>query len=136
TPDPATDDPAFCSSPPRSCSSCADSEVTVMTVYSALNVTPAGVPVVGALGVLAVLLFLVWDALRRAGEPWFRWLVPVGFCMLLGSLALGVPAILVSGAVMGMGLGLSNYWRWTGRNALARRKSRTRRRLKLPPIDS
>ncbi|MBB1243142.1 hypothetical protein GL263_06115 [Streptomyces durbertensis] len=110
--------------------------MTTAALHCALNVTPAGVPVVGALGALALLLFLLWDALRRAGEPWFRWLLPVGFCMLLGSLAIGIPAILVSGGVMGLGLGLSSYWRWTGRNALARRKSRTRRRLQLPPLDS
>lgn len=40
----------------------------------AVDVTPAGIPVVGAVMALGVLAFLVWDALRAPGEPWFRWL--------------------------------------------------------------
>ncbi|WP_225844187.1 hypothetical protein [Streptomyces albus] len=91
-----------------------------MIFQIALNVTPAGIPVVGALAVVGFFLFLVWDALRKAGEPWFRWLLPGGFVVLLAGIALGVAVIIVGGIIMGAGLGLSNYWRWTGRNALRR----------------
>ncbi|MFF8287497.1 hypothetical protein ACF06W_32940 [Streptomyces albus] len=96
----------------------------------ALNVTPAGIPVVGALMVMGFFLFLIWDALRKAGEPWFRWLLPGGFVVLLAGIALGLAVIIIGGILMGAGMGLSNYWRWTGRNAL----KRDDRRKKPPPV--
>ncbi|MGA5294670.1 hypothetical protein [Streptomyces koyangensis] len=96
----------------------------------AVNVTPAGIPVVGALMALGALAFLVWDALRVPGEPWFRWLVPAGFCVMLPAVVRQwLPLIAVAALLMGAGVGLSNYWRWTRRRG-ARRPSR---RAKLPP---
>ncbi|UQA97539.1 hypothetical protein [Streptomyces halobius] len=97
----------------------------------AVNVTPAGVPVIGAVIALALLAGLVWDALRKPGEPWFRWLLPAGYCLLLAGFAVGPPLIVGAALVMGAGLALTNRWRWTHRNAQARRPS-GRNRLRLP----
>ncbi|MFJ4945015.1 hypothetical protein DI273_20065 [Streptomyces violascens] len=98
----------------------------------AVNVTPAGIPVVGALMALGVLAFLVWDALGVPGEPWFRWLVPAGFCLALVAVARQrLPLTAVAALLMGAGMALSNYWRWTRR----RRARRPPRRAKLPPLD-
>ncbi|MFD7888611.1 hypothetical protein ACFU9O_29275 [Streptomyces albidoflavus] len=98
----------------------------------AVDVTPAGIPVVGAVMALGVLAFLVWDALRAPGEPWFRWLVPAGFCLALPAVARQwLPLIAVAALLMGAGMARSNYWRWRRR----RRARRPSRRAKLPPLD-
>ncbi|MGA5005853.1 hypothetical protein ACPCDX_12710 [Streptomyces koyangensis] len=84
----------------------------------------------GALMALGALAFLVWDARRVPGEPWFRWLVPAGFCVMMPAVVRQwLPLIAVAALLMGAGMGLSNYWRWTRRRG-ARRPSR---RAKLPP---
>lgn len=78
------------------------------------------------------LLLLLWDAVRKPGEPWFRWLLPGGYILLV--IAIGVSLILLVPAVliMSAGLGLTNYWRWTGRNTL-KRKGRHRLPVYRPP---
>ncbi|MBO1285049.1 hypothetical protein G6W47_19800 [Streptomyces sp. CAI-21] len=67
----------------------------------AVDVTPAGIPVVGAA-----------MALPAVARQW-------------------LPLLAVAALLMGAGMALSNYWRWTRR----RRARRPSRRAKLPPLD-
>ncbi|RWZ73516.1 hypothetical protein EQK42_23980 [Streptomyces albidoflavus] len=88
-----------------------------------------GIPVVGAVIALGVLAFLLWDAVRVPGEPWFRWMSPGGYCLMLFAITqYWVPVIAFSALLMGVGMGLSNYWRWRGRH-----RSRGQWHRKIPP---
>lgn len=84
----------------------------------------------GALMALAGLIGLLWDATRKPGEPWFRWLMPLGYCVMLVGLTVALAVGLVGVLIMSVGLGLTNYWRWTGRTAFDRKP----KRKKPPPV--
>lgn len=82
----------------------------------ALNVTPDGMPVVVALMLLGLLAVAIWDATRFPGEPWFRWLLPVSYCVIVASAVLEIyPLLFLACVTGGAGLALTNYWRWTKR---------------------
>ncbi|MFD8317828.1 hypothetical protein [Kitasatospora purpeofusca] len=73
-------------------------------------------PVASFLLLLAVLGACLWDAQRIAGEPWFRWLLPSGFTVLVLAIATELLPLIVIGATLAAaGLALTNYWRWTRR---------------------
>lgn len=76
------------------------------------------VPHAAFLLIIPVLAYLLCDAIRHPGEPWFRWLAPVASVFLWVSVLLfSVPLVILAAFAMAAGIGLSNYWRWThGRN--------------------
>ncbi|MER6777914.1 MULTISPECIES: hypothetical protein [unclassified Streptomyces] len=79
----------------------------------AVNVTPAGIPVVGVVVMAGLLGFFVWDSLRLPGGLWFRWLLPLGFIpAMTGGLLNSLPLILIGALVMGVGFGFGKKWRW------------------------
>ncbi|MGW7445543.1 hypothetical protein [Kitasatospora sp. NPDC054795] len=85
-------------------------------MHLALTVTPHGIPVLGVLVGAAMLAVALWDARRFPGEPWFRWLLPLGLVVEYAAVAtLWLPLVPVGAVLLGAGLGLTNYWRWTRR---------------------
>jgi hypothetical protein len=80
------------------------------------NVTPNGIPILSAAMLLGLFGVCIWDATRYRGEPWFRWLLPFGYIFLLLGISVTSLAFVIFGAAVGaLGLGLTNYWRWTRR---------------------
>ncbi|WGD40489.1 hypothetical protein [Streptomyces cathayae] len=78
----------------------------------AVNVTPAGIPVVGALVILALFALSVWDALRLPAGLWFRWFIPVGFIPFLVGANFDIIWLMLAGTgVMAIGFGMSKSWR-------------------------
>ncbi|MFM9615822.1 hypothetical protein [Streptomyces niveiscabiei] len=79
----------------------------------AVSVTPDGMPIVVALMLSGVLALAIWDATRNKGEPWFKWLLPISYCVMVTSAISGVYPLMFLACLSGaMGLGLTNYWRW------------------------
>jgi hypothetical protein len=63
---------------------------------------------------LALLGACVWDATRFEGEPWFRWLLPVGcLLLLLGIFTLSLALMIIAVIIGAIGLMLTNRWRWS-----------------------
>ncbi|MEU0602198.1 hypothetical protein ABZ484_28760 [Streptomyces sp. NPDC006393] len=75
-------------------------------VLLSVNVTPAGIPVIGVVVIVALLALFVWDALRLPAGAWFRWLIPVGFLPLIAGMMTEIYWMIALGAVV-MGLGLA-----------------------------
>ncbi|MFG3282637.1 hypothetical protein [Streptomyces sp. NPDC048111] len=70
------------------------------------------IPLVAMCGIVGLMGFLVWDALRLPAGLWFRWLMPFGFIPLLAGIELNwIWLILVGAAIMAAGLGLGKNWR-------------------------
>ncbi|MFG3589489.1 hypothetical protein [Streptomyces sp. NPDC047990] len=81
-------------------------------VSVAVNVTPAGIPVVGVLLMLGLFAFFVWDALRLPVNAWFRWLMPVGLVPFLIGANFSIIWLMVIGVVvMAVGFGMTKSWR-------------------------
>lgn len=78
----------------------------------AVNVTPAGIPVVGALLVLGLFAFFIWDSLRVPANAWFRWLMPVGLVpFLIGAIFSIIWLIVIGVVVMAVAFGMTKSWR-------------------------
>jgi hypothetical protein len=81
-------------------------------VSVAVNVTPAGIPVVGALLALALFGFFVWDALKIPAKTWFRWFMPVGLVPFLIGANFSIIWLMAIGVVvMAVGFGMTKNWR-------------------------
>ncbi|MEV6326458.1 hypothetical protein [Streptomyces sp. NPDC051909] len=78
-----------------------------------LEAIPNSMPVEVFAGLIALFGFFLWDALRHRNEPWFKFLMPVGYVALSGGIVyLGAPLIILVALLMGCGLALTNIWRW------------------------
>lgn len=76
------------------------------SIQLGLTVTPAGIPVGGGIVILALCALLVWDSLRLPAGAWYRWLMPIGFCLVVAAIVSNWYWVIAVGAVA-MGIGLS-----------------------------
>ncbi|NEA41928.1 hypothetical protein [Streptomyces sp. SID11385] len=76
------------------------------SIELSLTVTPAGIPIGGAVVILALCALLVWDSLRLPAGAWYRWFMPIGFLFIVAAIVSSWYWVIAIGAVV-MGIGMS-----------------------------